>query len=200
MPSTLSHEHQLKEGVIFAVPLEVAVSVSSIDADWQVPAVLIRCTEFLDEHGLNEVGLYRIPGRWSDVTRLRQHFDRGLDFDLLNPSMGESYHFDVTTITANTVATLLKMYLRELPELLFTHTLLPLFNSKLPCSASAESDTTTDEELKAAESMRLIADQLPMANRHVLHWISCHLRRLAMRCERNKMTLSNLGLIFCPTL
>ncbi|KAI8055882.1 hypothetical protein BDF22DRAFT_672685 [Syncephalis plumigaleata] len=41
--------------------------------------------------------------------------------------------------------------------------------------------------------MRVVADQLPMANRHVLHW-------RPLRSERNKMTLSNLGLIFCPTL
>lgn len=195
----------------------MAIVAQSIDVDWQVPAVLIRCTEFLDEHGLNEIGLYRIPGRWSAVTKLRQYFDRGLDMDLLDESATAPY-FDDTVITANVVATLFKMYLRELPEPLFTQALLPSFNALLPsvkvantdktssssdcCTngTGTEAEVTKEDELKAAHAMRMIADQLPIANRHVLHWAACHLRRLALRSERNKMTLSNLGLIFCPTL
>ncbi|RKP07240.1 hypothetical protein THASP1DRAFT_30944 [Thamnocephalis sphaerospora] len=216
---------------IFGAPLDVVTAVSQIDPDLAVPAVLVRCIEFLDERGLSEVGLYRVPGRWSAVMRLRGRFENGSDVNLLE-----------TDESASVVATLLKMYVRELPEPLFTDALLPEFNAHLPQVSDASaargqnggaiadiSSVTIDEliaaanqnaacastaghhdaataaadrmaEQNAVKALRAIADRLPMANRHVLHWLGCHLRRVAAQCERNKMTLSNLGLIFCPTL
>jgi hypothetical protein len=71
-------------------------------------------------------------------------------------------------------------------------------------SAAKENDAPSEDtialERQSAEELAKIADRLPSANRHVLHWLGCHLRRVSAHADINKMTLSNLGLIFCPTL
>ncbi|KAK9763715.1 hypothetical protein K7432_009367, partial [Basidiobolus ranarum] len=115
---------RLSEGPIFGQPLEDAVERSKIDDNCPVPAVVIRCIEYLDCNGLNEVGLYRVPGSTSAVTRLKAIFDEGNDMDLLDS------HED-----PNAAATLLKMYLRELPDPIIPQDLLPEFSACLPKSA-----------------------------------------------------------------
>lgn len=62
---------------IFGIPLEVAVRLSKISATTGVPAVISRCIEYLDIMGVEEVGLYRVPGSTSNVARLKAMFDHG---------------------------------------------------------------------------------------------------------------------------
>ncbi|ORY05963.1 RhoGAP-domain-containing protein [Basidiobolus meristosporus CBS 931.73] len=180
---------RLSEGPIFGQPLEIAVQRSRIDEQCPVPAVVIRCIEYLDCNGLNEVGLYRVPGSTKDVTRLKAIFDEGNDMDLLDSDENP-----------NAAATLLKMYLRELPDPIITQGLLPNFNACLPQTAGL----SHEERLKLMENvpakLARVAEQLPEANYHLLHWLMSHLARLDFYNTQNKMTVSNLGLIFCPTL
>jgi hypothetical protein len=62
---------------IFGIPLEEAVRLSKISATTGVPAVISRCIEYLDIMGVEEVGLYRVPGSTSNVARLKAMFDHG---------------------------------------------------------------------------------------------------------------------------
>lgn len=62
---------------IFGLPLEDAVRLSKISATTGVPAVISRCIEYLDIMGVEEVGLYRVPGSTSNVARLKAMFDHG---------------------------------------------------------------------------------------------------------------------------
>ncbi|KAK9768176.1 hypothetical protein K7432_001420 [Basidiobolus ranarum] len=50
------------------------------------------------------------------------------------------------------------------------------------------------------EKLALVAECLPEPNYYLLHWLMSHLARLDFYNAENKMTVSNLGLIFCPTL
>uniref|UniRef100_A0A8C7YYN9 Si:ch211-247j9.1 n=1 Tax=Oryzias sinensis TaxID=183150 RepID=A0A8C7YYN9_9TELE len=69
-----------------------------------VPIVVEQCVNFIRERGLQEVGLFRQPGRNSLVRELQEAFDSG-----------ERPSFDSTT-DVHSVASLLKLYLRQLPE------------------------------------------------------------------------------------
>ncbi|KAJ1926382.1 hypothetical protein IWQ60_003826, partial [Tieghemiomyces parasiticus] len=51
-----------------------------------------------------------------------------------------------------------------------------------------------------AQHLAWVAQRLPDANYYLFHWLCRHLARLDYYSDINKMTLSNLGLIFCPTL
>eukprot|EP00064_Thunnus_orientalis_P000522 superscaffoldBa00000026_g523 len=69
-----------------------------------VPVLVEQCACFIHEHGLQEEGLFRAPGQTNHVRELQDAFDRG-----------EKPVFDSTT-DVHTVASLLKLYIRELPE------------------------------------------------------------------------------------
>lgn len=71
----------------------------------------------MEKRGINEVGIYRISGSNSDVQRLRKAFEN-------NPYEAEQL---LKEVDVNAVAHLLKLYLRELPEALFTDELYPNF-------------------------------------------------------------------------
>lgn len=66
-------------GRVFGLPLEDAVRISKISASTGVPAVVTRCIEYLDIMGIEEVGLYRVPGSTTNVSRLKAMFDSGKD-------------------------------------------------------------------------------------------------------------------------
>uniref|UniRef100_A0A3B5M5X2 Uncharacterized protein n=1 Tax=Xiphophorus couchianus TaxID=32473 RepID=A0A3B5M5X2_9TELE len=69
-----------------------------------VPILVQKCAEFIIEHGLEEEGIFRLPGQDNAVRQFRDAFDAG-----------ERPSFPSDT-DVHTVASLLKLYLRELPE------------------------------------------------------------------------------------
>lgn len=69
--------------------------------------------------GLDEVGIYRVPGSLASVQALKEAFDTGKDVD-----MDDDRWFDI-----NTVAGCFKLFLRELPETLLTKTLYRQFTA-----------------------------------------------------------------------
>lgn len=43
----------------------------------QVPILVEKCAEFIKKHGLNEEGIFRLPGQDNLVKQLRDAFDAG---------------------------------------------------------------------------------------------------------------------------
>ncbi|KAF9359100.1 Rho GTPase-activating protein 22 [Mortierella sp. NVP85] len=163
---------------IFGADLEDAIRLSHIPNTPMVPAVLYRCAEFLEAKGVDEVGLYRVPGSHANVQKLKQMFDTGKDYDLLT----------IGTFDPNDIATLLKLYLRELPRPLIPGALLEQFQSSL----------TSDRQI--SQTLREILARLPRSNYDVLSYICHHLSKIAAHSEKTKMTVTNLALVFAPTL
>ncbi|KAF8940960.1 hypothetical protein BGZ58_003692 [Dissophora ornata] len=102
-PLLKSTAGSMTESIIFGVDLEDAIRLSHIPNTPPVPAVLYRCAEFLEAKGVDEVGLYRIPGSHANVQKLKRIFDTGRDYNLMA----------MDAIDPNDIATLLKLYLRE---------------------------------------------------------------------------------------
>jgi hypothetical protein len=73
----------------------------------EVPTIVMRCIDWLENgpKGLEQEGLYRIPGKAAAIKEFKTHFNDKAD-----------YEFPEGT-NVNWVASLLKQYLRELPEL-----------------------------------------------------------------------------------
>ncbi|KAJ1976188.1 hypothetical protein H4R34_004075 [Dimargaris verticillata] len=177
-----------KNSPIFGIEIADAARVTPLEDGLPLPAVVIRCIEYLDDQGLYEVGLYRIPGSTTRVNKLRAVFDKGHDINL------EDCETD-----PHSVAGLLKLYLRELPSAALTDELLPEFNAV----ANTPLDNDTDQyerDYHIALNLAEIAKRLPDPNYYLFHWLCRHLARLDYYSDINKMNLSNLGLIFCPTL
>lgn len=91
-------------GGIFGQRLEDTVHHERKFGPRLAPLLVEQCVDFIRERGLSEEGLFRMPGQANLVRDLQDSFD-----------CGEKPLFDSTT-DVHTVASLLKLYLRELPE------------------------------------------------------------------------------------
>lgn len=74
-----------------------------------VPLILARCTEIVETRGLAIIGIYRIPGNTAAITALTELVNKGFDDQTLNDPRWED---------VNVVSSLLKLFLRRLPEAL----------------------------------------------------------------------------------
>ncbi|XP_061490275.1 rho GTPase-activating protein 22 isoform X1 [Rhineura floridana] len=89
---------------IFGQRLEDTVQYEKKYGKHLAPLLVEQCVDFIREHGLTEEGLFRMPGQANLVKDLQDSFD-----------CGEKPLFDSNT-DIHTVASPLKLYLRELPE------------------------------------------------------------------------------------
>jgi hypothetical protein len=167
-----------KDSAVFGVTVEVAIQRSTLGTDQlELPTVFRQCIDFLEEHGVNHQGVYRLPGVKSKVEELKSHFDKGEVVDLSEQD-------------PNTVASLLKLYLRELPEPLIPHS-----------SLSGRIDNIFDlSEEEQSEILREVVDTLQTPNRLLLSWLLEHMTHIVGKSGVNKMTLPNMVIVFSPTL
>lgn len=74
-----------------------------------VPFILARCTEIVETRGLCVVGIYRIPGNTAAISALAELVNKGFDEQTLSDPRWDD---------VNVVSSLLKLFLRRLPEAL----------------------------------------------------------------------------------
>jgi len=104
---------------LFGADLETVVNRESKNAPGSapVPIVLRRCVEEVERRGLDIIGLYRLCGSATKKRLLREAFERNSRAVELSPE----HVPDINVITG-----VLKDYLRELPEPLFTRCLFQM--------------------------------------------------------------------------
>lgn len=161
---------------VFGYPLEEHLRVTGRTIAF--PIELCVCT--LHELALNEQGLFRIAGGSSKVRRMKLSLNAGL-FNVPLPNDYRDVHV---------VASVLKCYLRELPEPILTYRLYENFMiaSRLPSEQA---------RLNALwEAIHL----LPEANFHNLRYFIKFLSTLTQNQSTNKMTPSNLAIVIAPNL
>ncbi|XP_040908393.1 rho GTPase-activating protein 22-like [Toxotes jaculatrix] len=145
-----------------------------------VPLVVEQCVAFIREHGLHEVGLFRQPGQASLVKELQEAFDAG-----------ERPSFDSST-DVHTVASLLKLYLRQLPEPLVPYS---RYQDFLLCGQRLMSDRT-----QGLGELRNLLHELPVANFNLLNFICQFLNEVQSYSDNNKMSDQNLATVFGPNI
>lgn len=101
---------------VFGLPLADAVEYCSPrGVDVCLPAVVFRCLEYLKaQDAWSEEGIFRLSGSNVVIKGLRDRFNNEGDFDFL----ADDNYYDV-----HAVASLLKLYLRELPSSILTREL-----------------------------------------------------------------------------
>jgi len=100
---------------IFGIPLQEAVDFTQpVGVTVLLPAVVYRCLEYLKaKQAINEEGIFRLSGSNIIIKGLRERFNVEGDIKLL-----DGQYYDV-----HAVASLLKLYLRELPSSILTREL-----------------------------------------------------------------------------
>ncbi|RCH79351.1 hypothetical protein CU098_001778 [Rhizopus stolonifer] len=173
------------ETLVFGMQLDIAVALTKIEDDDLVPGVFKRCIDYLNLVGIHEVGIYRIPGSTLTVNKLKDEFNYGVDIN-----------FEETKPDPHVVGTLLKLYLRELPEAVIPSEYTREFRIALE-EAPLNQPSSTLFTIRAARDM---VAKLSTSSFCLLKPLCQHLKRVADNERENKMSVSNLSLIFIPTL
>ncbi|KAI8067908.1 hypothetical protein BC940DRAFT_354536 [Gongronella butleri] len=168
---------------VFGVPLDEAIQVSRIAPQYELPAIVYRCIEYLEaKNAAQEEGIYRLSGSAAKIKKLKERFNQEGDIQLLD---SDEYKHEV-----HAIAGLLKMWFRELPGSVLT---MELLNDFLQVA------DLEDRQFRTEELGRLVS-LLPLSNYTLLRTLSAHLIRIVQNSGVNKMTLRNIGIVFSATL
>ncbi|XP_050795944.1 rho GTPase-activating protein 25 isoform X2 [Gopherus flavomarginatus] len=162
-------------GVVFGQRLAETVAYEQKFGQHLVPLLMETCAEFIREHGMNEEGIFRLPGQDNLVKQLRDAFDAG-----------ERPSFDRDT-DVHTVASLFKLYLRELPE-----PVVPWlqYEDFLLCGMLLNAD-----EMKGHQELVKQLSLLPRVNYNLLSYICRFLHEIQLNSSVNKMSVDNLATV-----
>ncbi|XP_007233632.3 rho GTPase-activating protein 22 isoform X1 [Astyanax mexicanus] len=167
-------------GGIFGQRLEDTVQFEKKFGPRLAPLLVEQCVDFIREQGLDEEGLFRMPGQANLVKELQDAFD-----------CGDKPQFDSNT-DVHTVASLLKLYLRELPE-----PVIPFckYDDFLSCAQILAKD-----EEEALQQLWQQVKTLPPANFNLLKYICKFLDEVQSHSMQNKMSVQNLATVFGPNI
>ncbi|XP_047988222.1 rho GTPase-activating protein 21 isoform X2 [Leguminivora glycinivorella] len=142
-----------------------------------VPRAVTLPAHAVEAFGLRTVGVYRVPGNAAGVAALAAALDRGEP-----PPEGDPRWADV-----HVASSLLKAYLRRLPDPLLTADMYPAF-------------IAADRSPERARELRRLVHALPEAHYETLKYLIQHLRKVVAHSSHNKMEARNLAIVFGPTL
>ncbi|KAF9458728.1 hypothetical protein BDZ94DRAFT_1269896 [Collybia nuda] len=145
--------------------------------DGETPKIIRICIREMDQRGLESEGIYRVSGRHAIVQTLQHEVEKDESRFEFNPQKDDVY----------AVSSLLKLYLRELPEPVFK---FPLHERIQHTEDRAEHQSNNFMLLRS--KMR----RLPPVHQATLKAIVEHLARVVAFSEKNKMDAKNLAIVF----
>ncbi|KAJ3429436.1 rho gtpase activating protein at 16f isoform e-related [Anaeramoeba flamelloides] len=168
---------ELQKKKLFGLPLKEAIKNEG-KLPTSPPQIIEKTIMYIEEYGMQEEGIYRLSGSISQMKNLKKQFNKGVAINLYN-----------AVDDVKTVSSLLKLYLRELPEPLLTEK----YTERLGNLALLDKQTQI-------KRLTHVCNRIPEANKTILVWILPHLYRVAKNSEINKMCANNLAIVFSPTL
>ncbi|KAL8588924.1 hypothetical protein ACOMHN_012962 [Nucella lapillus] len=170
-------------GGVFGVPLAELMKYECKEGR-SVPYIVEACINHLKENATETEGIFRLPGRAGLVKELRGKFDNG-------------YRPVMDSVDVHTVASLLKTYLRDLPESLVP----PSFYQRAMNFSLRYSEANSDElRMKELTGLAELLKELPSDSYTTLAYICQFLNDLTASSEKTKMDSHNLSLVFGPNL
>ncbi|XP_033835689.1 rho GTPase-activating protein 1 isoform X2 [Periophthalmus magnuspinnatus] len=160
---------------VFGVPLSI-LRQRSADGE-PVPMVIRDTISFLSERGLEMEGIFRRSANVTLVKEVQKRYNSG---EMVNFYDMEDVHL---------AAVILKTFLRELPEPLLTY---HLYNDIVNFTSVPEESQVT--------VMKTLVESLPEENYASLRYLITFLAQVSANSEINKMTNSNLAVVFGPNL
>uniref|UniRef100_A0A2K5MXH8 Rho GTPase-activating protein 42 n=1 Tax=Cercocebus atys TaxID=9531 RepID=A0A2K5MXH8_CERAT len=141
-----------------------------------------KCIQAVETRGITILGLYRIGGVNSKVQKLMN--------TIFSPKSPPDIDIDIELWDNKTITSGLKNYLRCLAEPLMTYKLHKDFIIAVK----------SDDQNYRVEAVHALVHKLPEKNREMLDILIKHLVKVSLHSQQNLMTVSNLGVIFGPTL
>uniref|UniRef100_A0A674N1C5 SLIT-ROBO Rho GTPase activating protein 3 n=1 Tax=Takifugu rubripes TaxID=31033 RepID=A0A674N1C5_TAKRU len=139
-----------------------------------------RCVRYINLYGLQQQGIFRVPGSQVEVNDIKNSFERGED-----PLIDDQNEHDI-----NSVAGVLKLYFRGLENPLFPKECFLDFISTIKLESGAE----------RAHHIQQIVATLPHTVIIVMRYLFAFLNHLSQYSDENMMDSYNLAICFGPTL
>ncbi|XP_036945486.1 GEM-interacting protein isoform X3 [Acanthopagrus latus] len=180
----LECEH--RKGTVFGVDLSLLLR----DRPEQVPFVVLHCTSEIESRALSVQGVYRVSGSKPRIQKICQAFEM------------QKEQVDLSDLSPHDITSILKHFFKELPEPLLT---FDLYNSFIGVGKSiqhlSERELTpdTNEIMDIIDNLQKLLQKLPLYCYSTLQHLISHLQKVSEN-EENKMSPSNLGIVFGPTL
>ncbi|KAL1122963.1 hypothetical protein AAG570_003287 [Ranatra chinensis] len=162
---------------VFGVPLALAVERSKCHDGVDIPLVVRDCIDHVQQTGLTAENVYKISGIKSRVQHVRRLYNLR--------EMVRMSDYDLSVAT-----TLLKIFLRELPEPVLTTELLTRFE---------EAGALRDVATRGAHFKSLV-EKLPPCNRTLLAWLLKHFDTVTQHEKQNKMNAQSIATAFSPLM
>jgi hypothetical protein len=157
---------------IFGTPLKLLYS-----QDGGVPKFVVRCVEYIEEHGTELEGIFRVSVGATEQQEAKNSIECG--------------NFNFTNLDPLAVAFMLKNFFAELPEPLFT---FKLFSKFVDCSI----DCSDRKEI--LKRVRPLLDELPLAHVDTMNYLFNFLHRFSAHSAKTRMDKRNLAIVFAPSL
>uniref|UniRef100_A0A8C6RN69 Rho GTPase-activating protein 18 n=2 Tax=Nannospalax galili TaxID=1026970 RepID=A0A8C6RN69_NANGA len=170
-----------KDSGLFGIPLTVLLEQDQKKVPGtRIPLIFQKLISRIEEGGLETEGLLRIPGAAIRIKNLCQELE------------AKFYEgtFNWESVKQHDAASLLKLFLRELPHPLLSVEYLKAFQA-------VQNLPTKKEQLQA---LNLLVILLPDANRDTLKALLEFLQRVIDNKEKNKMTVVNVAMVMAPNL
>uniref|UniRef100_A0A673BHT3 SLIT-ROBO Rho GTPase activating protein 3 n=1 Tax=Sphaeramia orbicularis TaxID=375764 RepID=A0A673BHT3_9TELE len=156
------------------------VKMSFQDSGQPIPLVAESCIRYINLYGLQQQGIFRVPGSQVEVNDIKNSFERGED-----PLIDDQNEHDI-----NSVAGVLKLYFRGLENPLFPKERFLDFISTIKLESGAE----------RAHHIQQIIVTLPRTIIIVMRYLFAFLNHLSQYSDENMMDPYNLAICFGPTL
>ncbi|XP_034818735.1 rho GTPase-activating protein 18 isoform X2 [Pan paniscus] len=170
-----------KDSGLFCVPLTVLLEQDQRKVPgMRIPLIFQKLISRIEEGGLETEGLLRIPGAAIRIKNLCQELE------------AKFYEgtFNWESVKQHDAASLLKLFIRELPQPLLSVEYLKAFQA-------VQNLPTKKQQLQA---LNLLVILLPDANRDTLKALLEFLQRVIDNKEKNKMTVMNVAMVMAPNL
>lgn len=170
-----------RDSGLFCIPLTVLLEQDQRKVlGTRIPLIFQKLISRIEEGGLETEGLLRIPGAAIRIKNLCQELE------------AKFYEgtFNWESVKQHDAASLLKLFIRELPQPLLSVEYLKAFQA-------VQNLPTKKQQLQA---LNLLVILLPDANRDTLKALLEFLQKVIDNKEKNKMTVMNVAMVMAPNL
>ncbi|XP_029979123.1 rho GTPase-activating protein 28 isoform X2 [Sphaeramia orbicularis] len=169
-----------RDSGVFGVPLKTLLENDRKKFPGvKVPIVFQKLLCVLEQTGLQTEGILRVPGSAARLKHLRKELDR---------CSGSG--FDWSEVRQVDAAGLLKLFIRELPTALLTHTHLNTYRTLLGLSSLVHQ----------VQALQLLTLLLPEEHRDTLRALLDFLCKVVSHQDQNRMSLWNVSMVMAPNL
>ncbi|XP_061389068.1 rho GTPase-activating protein 21 isoform X2 [Musca vetustissima] len=147
-----------------------------------VPTLVDVCTNIVETKGLGVVGIYRIPGNKAAISELCDQVNK-CDFSW------DRCNTDVRWEDVNVVSSLLKLFIRSLPDALLPSS---FYNQFIEADKKVGMERLTE--------LKTLLEALPRYSHETMKHVFRHLNRVSKHCDVNLMEPKNLAIIFGPSI